>query len=210
MNRQIGNQELGQIVVTGDRTEMRARVPRRIVYVRVLVSVAIVLGIVVGVLVPAHRVQRRVAATQHYDRAVAAYMMSDVAAARMLLAEVAQIYPDLSIGVLAKLKIAFLCYDEQDLEQASELFSRFLKEHPERIVHLPETPSREYFGELDLVAWFFLAKISRDRGDHETAHDWFKRILKTGSKNPANIIIAETRSIVRRWNRIPINHLPSK
>ena len=114
----------------------------------------------------------------------------------------AQAYGDLPVGALADLKRAFLIYDEDgDLDRAEKLFIKFLDDHPEPVLHLPATPQAyEYFGELEVVAWFFLGKIAVDRSDPSAARIWFEKIVKTGSRNPANSLVAATRSILRKMN----------
>ena len=162
----------------------------------------LVAGLGIAALAFVRQAQRRVAANEHYDRAVAAYMLYDVDRARALFGELAREYPDLSIGVLSELKIAFLYYDAGDLNEAQARFWQFLQDHPQTISHLPETPRRDYFGELQLVAYYFLGRIAQDQGDHETARKWFETVLETGSRNPANIIVADTHDIVRRLDLV--------
>jgi len=162
---------------------------------------AVVIG---GVLCPAWLTLRRhTRALAAFNSAVATYMMYDVGKARQMFSDVARDYEDLSIGALADLKAAFLVYDEQkDLDEAERLFKRFLEDHPETLLHLPETPENfEYHGELQLVAWYFLGQIAEDHGHAEDANRWFRRITDAGSRNPANYIVSEARAIVARKQR---------
>lgn len=150
-------------------------------------------------------VRYRIAANEHYDKAVAAYMFGDVGGAHTLFAEVARDYPDLSISPLAELKQAFLVYDEdKDVDRAKALFNKFLEDHPATIIHLPDWPreGHEYYGELQLVAYFFLGRIAHDRSDLSEARRWYEHIIETGSRNPANYIVAQCRSFLDSIDRL--------
>lgn len=160
----------------------------------------LLLVVAVAVALPAGlRVRRRSQASRAFEAAVAAYMFYDVEKAKRLFADVAVAYGDLPIGALAELKVAFLTYDEDgDLDRAEALLLRFCETHPQTVLHLPQTAQRfEYFGEVDLVAWFLLGKIAADRGRGTEARQWFERVVETGSRNPANYIVAESRSMLR-------------
>ena len=67
-------------------------------------------------------------------------------------------------------------------------------------MYVARWPSNDYEGELELVARFHLGCIAQDRHDAETAREYFRRIIASGSRNPANLIIAETRSRLRRMD----------
>jgi len=165
------------------------------------IAAALLLAVACGVALPAAlKVRRASNAIRAYEAGVAAYMLYDVPKARHHFAQVARTYGDLPLGALAELKVAFLAYDEAgDLDEAQRLFEHYLDTHPQTVVHLPQTPQRfEYFGELELVAWYFLGRIADDRGDRAEARRWFERIVRTGSRNPANFIVSETRLILKQ------------
>ena len=169
----------------------------------VRISMACILVVLVGLavrLAPAiRRYHRSVLATRLYDRAVASYMITDVDECEAIFEQIADLYGDLPIGAMAELKIAWLAYDQhQDLGRAEALFSAFLDKHPDGVLYLSETPLPDYEGELEIVAWYFLGRIARDRGDMEAARSWFQRVDERDSRNPANIVVGETRAILRR------------
>ena len=172
----------------------------RTAWTKRLIAAGVAAGVIAWMSPLGRGLRSRLAATKRYEGAVAAYMLEDVDRARALFGEVARDYPDLPIGALAELKIAFLAYDEErDPAGAERLFREFLEKHPETILHLPESPKAfEYYGELQLVAYFFLGRIAQDRGDPREARRWYDRVVETGSVNPANYIIGETKTIIRR------------
>jgi tetratricopeptide (TPR) repeat protein len=157
------------------------------------------IAIVVGLLFPrVLGVQRLRRAILEYEAAAAAYMFYDVDQAKHLFKEVAAEYGDLPLGDMAELKYAFLVYDDDgDREGARALFKRFADTHPDPVLHLPLTPQPfEYFGDVRLVAWYFLGKISQDEGNAAEARAWFEKVEKTGSSNPSNFILAESKAIL--------------
>ena len=147
------------------------------------------------------RYHRSVIASRLYDRAVASYMIENVDECEATFKEVAGRFGDLPIGAMAELKIAWLAYDQhQDLDRAETLFTAFLDKHPEGVLYLSDTPLPDYDGELETVAWYFLGRIAHDRGNVEVARSWFERVDQQGSRNPANIVVGDTRAILRRMN----------
>jgi tetratricopeptide (TPR) repeat protein len=160
---------------------------------------AAAIAVVVGLLLPrVLGIQRLRRAIEAYEAAAAAYMFYDVDQAKQLFKEVAAEYGDLPLGDMAELKYAFLVYDEDgDRDGARELFERFDEAHPDPVLHLPQTPQRfEYFGDVRLVAWYFLGRISQDEGNAAEARAWFEKVEKTGSRNPSNFILAESTAIL--------------
>lgn len=144
-------------------------------------------------------VGRRLTAKRLYQKAVAAYMLKQVDECEKLFEVIADRYGDLPIGALAELKIAFLSYDQhEDLNGAETLFLRFLKDHPDGVMYISDAPLPEYNGELELVAFYFLGKIAIERGDNQQGESWFKRIVKQGSRNPANIMVGQTKALLQR------------
>ena len=171
---------------------------RRSVIAVVIVAVALV-ALAAWISPPGRSLRRRVAANALYEHAVAAYMLSDIEESRAGFAEIAQRYRDLPIGALAELKLAFFAYDEdKDIEGAEVMFRRFLQAHPEGITFFLESPAPEYEGELELVAEFFLGRIAQDRSRDREARRIFEAIVAKGSRNEANLIVAETKTILRR------------
>lgn len=169
----------------------------------VAILIACILLILAGLAVrfgPAVRsYHRSVTASHLYDCAVAYYMIRKVDECETTFAEIANLYGDLPIGAMAELKIAWLAYDQhRDLDRAEALFSAFLQNHPQGVLYLSDTPLPDYDGELETVAWYFLGRIARDRGNAEAARSWFERVDKAGSRNPANIVVGDTRAILRR------------
>ena len=146
--------------------------------------------------------RRRVGSIRLYEHAVGQYMLKDVAGSRAAFEKLARRYADLPIGALAELKLAFLAYDEdRDLDQAETMFREFLERRPDGVMFFPESPAPEYEGELALVAEFFLGRIAYDRGNIAEARSRFERITAKGrSKDGANLIVAEAKTILRRMN----------
>jgi hypothetical protein len=150
--------------------------------------------------VPRLRGLNRYLAAEHlYEQAVSAYMAEDVNRAQSLFEDVATGYADLPIGALSELKVAFLVYeDRHDLDRAETLVRRFLEQRSQRVRYFADSPTSEYEGELDLVAYFLLARIAKARGDDEQTVHWLERIVQQGSDNPANHIVAEADNQLRR------------
>jgi len=170
---------------------------RKYVWVGTVIAVTVAVGLLTPRVLGIHRLRGAIA---HYETAAAAYMLYDVEKAKQLFEEVATEYSDLPIGAMAELKHAFLVYDEDgDREEARELFERFDARHPDPVLHLPLTPQRfEYFGDVRLVAWYFLGKIAQDEGNASEARSWFEKVAKTGSSNPSNFILAESKAILMK------------
>ena len=165
---------------------------------RVIVIVAIVAAVGLAASPGVKRFIRRLAAQRQYEHAFAAYMMSDVDEAEKTFSEIASKYADLPIGVMAKLKVAFLAYDERkDLDRAEALFTQVLDEHPDGVLYLSDSPVPDYEGELELVAHYFLGLIARERGDAAGARAWLEKVANQGSCNPANLIVAATSDLLR-------------
>ena len=162
-----------------------------------IVAVLVIFGITFAILLLATQARRRAAATRRYDRAVAAYMMADVTEARQRFLDVARDFEGLSVAALAELKVAFMAYDDGAVVDAKAQFEQFLQRHPEPVVHTPESPRRDYFGNLRIVATYFLGRIAEDRGAPEAARAWYERTLEEVDRNPGNIIIASTRDRLR-------------
>lgn len=170
---------------------------RKYVWIGAVIAVAVAAGFLTPRVLGIHRLRGAIA---HYETAAAAYMFYDVEKAKLKFKEVATKYGDLPVGAMAELKYAFLVYDEDgDREGARELFERFDKMHPDPVLHLPLTPQRfEYFGDVRLVAWYFLGKIAQDEGNASEARSWFEKVAKTGSSNPSNFILAESKAILMK------------
>ncbi len=169
-----------------------------------LLFLAPVIAVVVGALwIAWSTLSRHTRAIDDYESAVAAYMMYDVEEAKRLMTEVSREYGDLPIGALAELKTAFLVYDDGgDLDEAERRFQRYLDTHPDTVLHLPQTPEDfEYYGELQLVAWYFLGRIAEDRGQRDRAVGFFARVAEAGSRNPANFVVSDARSFIERFER---------
>jgi len=173
---------------------------RRDIILMAVVIAAVLAGLAVTPWARSFR--RRVAANRAYEHAVAAYMLSNIAESRATFQKLAREYPDFPIAALAELKLAFLAYDEdRDLDRAEALFGEFLETHPGGVMFFPESPALEYEGELALVAEFFLGRIAYDRGNMAKARSHFEGITVEGrSKDEANLIVAEARTILRRMN----------
>jgi len=147
---------------------------------------------------PARGLRRHFTVHDLYVQAVGAYMARDIEASRAIFSRIACDFGTLPVGALAELKVAFLVYDEdRDLERAESLFKAFLTRHPEGVVYVPQWPSNDYEGELELVAWFFLGQIAQERHRDAEALRCFNRVLEIGSRNRANLIVAEVESRVR-------------
>ena len=142
--------------------------------------------------------EARTAAAQNlYEHAVARYMLNDVNDCEIALRKVARNYPDLALGALAQLKLAFLAYDERgDIEGSRAQFQRYLDDHPESVMYLSRAPLPEYEGELELVAYYYLGRIAQQQGQADVASKWFEKIIQQGSQNPANMIVGETRVLL--------------
>jgi len=171
-------------------------------------SLVIVVGVVLALLAglamtpQAHDFRRRMAANKLYEHAVAEYMHSNIEESRSAFAEIAAKHEDLPIGALAELKLAFFAYDEdKDLDRAEALLEEFLERHPDGVMFFLEWPSDEYEGPLELVAEFLLGRIAYDRGNVAEARARYERIAADGrSKDPANLIVSEAKTLLRRMN----------
>ena len=165
---------------------------------RIIVIVAVVAVVALAAWPGIRRFTRRLAAQRRYEHAFAAYMMSDVDESEKTFSDIARQYADLPIGVMAKLKVAFLAYDDRkDLDRAEALFTQVLDEHPDGALYLSDSPVPDYEGELELVAYYFLGLIARERGDARAARVWLERVANQGSCNPANLIVAATSDLLR-------------
>ncbi len=161
--------------------------------------VSAIVIVLVSALSVAWSVRRHAKAIDDYESAAAAYMFYDAGKAMSLFRQVAAEYADLPIGALAELKYAFLVYDEErDRVRARKLFAAFNEKHPDPVLHLPQPPQRfEYFGDVRLVAWYFLARIAQDEGATAEARSWLEKIVDTGSSNPSNFILAEAKETLK-------------
>ena len=168
-------------------------------FIAVTAILVVLLSAVAVVVTSGGTFGRRLTAKRLYQKAVAAYMLKQVDECERLFEIIAERYDDLPIGALAELKIAFLSYDQhEDLNRAESLFHGFLKDHPDGVMYISDAPLPEYNGELELVAFYFLGKIAIERGDNEQGVSWFERIVKQGSRNPANIMVGQTSALLQR------------
>lgn len=164
------------------------------------VAIAVVVVAVVAAVCTAG-LRRKLRAQRLYERAVAQYMLQRVDDSEATFHELAQHFGDLPIGALAELKIAFIAYDEhENLDRAEQLFHEFLDTHPQDVMYLSQAPLPDYEGELQLVAYYFLGRIAQDRGDTPGARRWFERIVTRGSRNPGNMIVGETATLLRHMD----------
>lgn len=176
---------------------------------RTITVLLVVLALLAGLWFapPVRRFRRSYRAQQLYVHAIALYMVVKVDEAKDTLEKIADRYAELPIGAMARIKLAFLAYDDDDnetesqrqarLDRAERLFTQYLDDHPQSVLYLSNSPMPDYEGELELVAWYFLGRIARDRGNIDQALAWFHKVADTGSENPSNMIVGKTNVLLR-------------